>query len=93
MAVMPDALATPVAWNVHAVDGRKDYVDGCRPDPSVWRFGSQADAERKKLDCQRAGMVATITPVYLTGYERRKAGEAAQLAPFGPFNADWSLAP
>lgn len=90
---MPDELATPVGWRVCAVDGRKQFVDGFRLEPFTWQFADQPAAEAKKLDCQRAGMVASVTPVYLSGYARRKARNKAQMAPLGRFNADWRLMP
>jgi hypothetical protein len=81
----------PIAWQVSAVDGRKDFVDSFKNKSHRERFATKALADVRKKELQAAGMVATVTPVFAPKAAQKVSLRKRQTAPFGDFWNDWRL--
>lgn len=81
----------PLKWRVHAIDGHLDYIEVSKPPPIREEYDDPVTARKRADDLKRAGMIATVTPVYMGGMRRYNARRKAQTNPFGNFCEQWKL--
>ena len=85
----------PIAWEVAAVDARAEFAESrklYRPKPHRERFATKDLANARKLDLQGAGMVASVTPIFVSEAKQAAVLRKRQIAPMGAFCAGWKLA-
>ena len=86
-----DLSEQPIGWEVGAVDGRKNFVDGYKAKPHRERFPTRDLAEVRKRELQATGMVASVSPIFVEKGAQKASLKKRQTEPFGKFCKGWRL--
>lgn len=77
----------PIGWRMSAV-ANPTKLSGVKAGAWCEDFGTKEAAIARKLTLQSRGFIATVTPRFVGEKTRSRL---RQLAPFGDFNAQWTL--